>query len=203
LYAPIAEQLSVDRETAKVAVLAAMYGQTTGEGARALRRLDAAYPVAMAYLSDADRTGQAGIDLRTYGGRLVKMGSTNLTEVGENEARRIAAARGRYGRNAVVQGAAAELFKIWAVTVRSAGAGAGVGSGSGAGSGSGVQIVLCLHDELLVHVTAGRADEARDLVIDSLQHAVRHWAPDDSVRFVAEVSVIKRWSDAKATIESS
>src|SRR5947209_4706714 len=38
LYAPVAEQLGVDRPTAKVAVLGAMYGQTTGHGAQALRR---------------------------------------------------------------------------------------------------------------------------------------------------------------------
>lgn len=191
LYAPIAKELSVDRETAKVAVLGAMYGQTTGDGARALRRLDAAYPVAMAYLSEADRSGQAGMDLRTYGGRLVKMGSPDLAQVGEAEARRITAARGRYGRNAVVQGAAAELFKIWAVTVRAAGA------------EDGVQIVLCLHDELLIHVPVADAGETERLVIDCLQQAVRYWAPDDSVRFVADVSVIDRWSDAKARVQTA
>src|SRR5580704_16028471 len=62
LYAPVAEQLGVDRPTAKVAVLGAMYGQTTGHGAQALRRLNAAYPVAMAYLDAADRAGRAGRD---------------------------------------------------------------------------------------------------------------------------------------------
>ena len=61
----------MDRPTAKVAVLGAMYGQTTGHGAQALRRLNAAYPVAMAYLDGADRSGRAGRDLRTYGGRLI------------------------------------------------------------------------------------------------------------------------------------
>src|SRR5205807_9834567 len=42
LYAPVAEHLGLDRPTAKVAVIAAMYGQTTGHGAQALRRLNAA-----------------------------------------------------------------------------------------------------------------------------------------------------------------
>ena len=73
LYAPVADQLRLDRPTAKVAVLGAMYGQTTGHGAQALRRLRAAYPVAMAYLDEADRAGRAGRDLRTYGGRLIRM----------------------------------------------------------------------------------------------------------------------------------
>ncbi|MHB8246240.1 MAG: DNA polymerase [Acidimicrobiales bacterium] len=187
MYAPVAEQLAVDRATAKVAVLGAMYGQTTGDGARALRRLEAAYPVAMAYLADADRSGQAGRDLRTYGGRLIPMTSVDPGEVGVREARGIAAAQGRYGRNALVQGAAAELFKVWAVTVRAR------------GSRHGAQIVLCLHDELLVHVPAERADAAAQLFDDCLQEAVRAWAPDDSVRFLADIAVIERWSDAKGT----
>ena len=120
MYAPVAAHLDVDRATAKVAVLGAMYGQTTGDGARALRRLEAAYPVAMAYLAEAYRSGQAGRDLRTYGGRLVRMSSGGGGS-GIGEDRGAAAARGRYGRNALVQGAASELFKVWAVTVRARG----------------------------------------------------------------------------------
>ncbi len=38
LYAPVAAQLGVRGPVAKVAVLGAMYGQTTGHGAQALRR---------------------------------------------------------------------------------------------------------------------------------------------------------------------
>ena len=73
---------------------------------------------------------RSGADLRTYGGRLVRMGSAALGEpvsAGRATARpaRRAAARGRYGRNAMVQGAAAELFKVWAVTVRARGAALG------------------------------------------------------------------------------
>ena len=57
-----------------------MYGQTTGEGARALVGLRRSYPVAMAYLDAADQAAQVGTDLRTYGGRLVRMGSAALGE---------------------------------------------------------------------------------------------------------------------------
>ena len=185
LYAPIAQQLGVDRPTAKVAGLGAMYGQTTGHGAQVLPRLRSSYPVAMAYLDAGDRAGQVGQDLRTYGGRLVRMGTDNANEVGHREARARAAARGRYGRNALVQGAAAELFKVWAATVRARGA------------ALDARIVLCLHDELLVHAPAERGEEVGHLVDDALQEAARRWAPDRSVHFVAETSVIARWSDAK------
>ncbi|MGZ4786009.1 MAG: DNA polymerase, partial [Acidimicrobiales bacterium] len=104
----------------------------------------------------------------------------------EGEDRSRAAARGRYGRNALVQGAAAELFKVWAVTVRARGA------------ALDARVVLCLHDELLVHAPAEHGDAVGRLVDDALQEAAHRWAPDDSVRFVADSGVIERWSDAKA-----
>jgi DNA polymerase-1 len=145
----------------------------------------------MAYLDAADEAAQVGTDLRTYGGRLVRMGSAALGEpgqpgsMGDREARSRAAARGRYGRNAMVQGAAAELFKVWAVTVRAR------------GRGIGATVVLCLHDELLVHVPLDHAAEASALVDESLQEAAARWAPDRTVRFLAETSTIPTWADAK------
>jgi DNA polymerase I len=186
MYAPMAAQLAVDRATAKVAVLAAMYGQTTGHGARALRRLETAYPVAMAYLDDAARAGQAGHELRTYGGRLIVMGPTSSSGAPERESRGAAAARGRYGRNALVQGAAAELFKMWAVTVRTR------------IEHLDSHIVLCLHDELLVHTPAEHSHAVARLLDDCLDEAVRRWAPDDSVRFIADIGTVERWSSSKA-----
>jgi DNA polymerase-1 len=140
----------------------------------------------MAYLDDADHAARSGRTLRTYGGRAVPLGSpTDDAALPAEEARRRAAARGRYGRNALVQGAAAELFKLWAVTVRARAA------------AHDARIVLCLHDELLVHAPAAAAAATARLVEDGLQEAVARWAPDDAVRFVAEVSVLARWSDAK------
>ena len=185
MYAPVAQQLGVDRATAKVAVLGAMYGQTTGHGARALRGLDAAYPVAMAYLQEADRAGQLGHALRTYGGRLIPMGSINAnTHDIDRDSRSRAAAQGRYGRNAMVQGAAAELFKAWSVTVRARVA------------PLHARIVLCLHDELLVHAPVEHGDAVARLLDDCLREAAHRWAPDDSVRFVADVTVISCWAEA-------
>ena len=178
MYLPVATELGVDRPTAKVAMIAAMYGQTTGHGGVAGRRMRAAYPVAMGYLDSADRTARAGRDLRTYGGRLVRM-SGGIASPART------AARGRYGRNALVQGAAAELFKMWAVTVRAR------------GPALGARIVLCLHDELLVHVAEEHADAAAALVGDCLAETARRWAPRGDVRFIAETSVVRCWADAK------
>jgi DNA polymerase-1 len=189
LYAPVAQRLGVERAVAKVAVLAAMYGQTSGTAGQALHGLRTAYPVAMAYLDAADREGQAGRDVRTYGGRLVRMWSNPESDDIESDdgraVRSAAAARGRYARNAMVQGAAAELFKVWAAFVRARVA------------PLGARIVLCLHDELLVHAPFDHADTVRALLDSCLREAARAWAPDDSVRFVADTSIIQRWSDAK------
>jgi DNA polymerase I-like protein with 3'-5' exonuclease and polymerase domains len=54
-----------------------------------------------------------------------------------------------------------------------------------------------LHDELLVHVPAEHGEAVARLLDACLQEATHRWAPDDSVRFAAEVGVIRRWSDAK------
>jgi len=168
MYTPVAQQLGCDRPTAKVAVLAAMYGQTTGTAGQALAQMERAYPMALSYLRAAEEAGRVGRDVRTHGGRLIRSGTGGL---------------GRYVRNAVVQGAAAELFKAWAAAVRN-----GLDEG---------RIVLCLHDELLLHVPSGRADDAVRLLHDALGSVASHWAAGSGVRFVAEVSVVQRWSDAK------
>ena len=127
------------------------------------------------------RSGPA--DLRRPAGP-DELGGPGGSGVGED--RGAAAARGRYGRNALVQGAAVELFKVWAVTARAR------------GGRHGAQIVLCLHDELLVHVGAESAVAVAQLLDDCIHEAVRHWAPDGAVRFLADIAIVERWSDAKA-----
>ncbi len=85
----------------------------------------------------------------------------------------------------MVQGAAAELFKAWAVTVRAR------------ATPFDARIVLCLHDELLVHAPVENGEAVAEVLEAGLREAAARWAPDDSVRFVAEISVIHRWSEAK------
>ena len=184
MYAPVAARLGVERAVAKVAVLAAMYGQTSGNAGQALRGLETAYPVAMEYLRTADVAGRDERDLRTYGGRLLRMWPTP-DHLDERERRAVASGRGRFARNAMVQGAAAELFKAWAATVRAR------------VSVHEARIVLCLHDELLVHAPAEAGQAVAEALDRCLQEAASRWAPDGSVRFVADVSVITRWSEAK------
>lgn len=184
LYLPVARRLRVERPIAKVAVLAAMYGQTSGAAGKALEGMERAYPVAMAYLRAADEAGREGRNVTTYGGRVIHV-RTPDEGLPPSAFRAAAASWGRFTRNAVVQGAAAELFKAWAATVR-----ARLGA-------SPARIVLCLHDELLVHCPVGIAAEVADIVAASLTEASSRWHPESGVRFVTDLSIIDRWSDAK------
>jgi DNA polymerase I len=181
LYAPVAARLGVERSVAKIAVLAAMYGQTSGTAGQALRGMESAFPVAMRYLDAAATAGQQGHDVRTFGGRLVRM--FDIRDGSDFTA--AAAARGRFARNAMVQGAAAEFFKVWAVTFRARSA------------DLPARVVLCLHDELLIHVRDDGADDAALLLDQCLAEAAHRWFRDRGVRFVADISTVRSWSDAK------
>ena len=122
--------------------------------------------------------------VRTFGGRTIPLDRT-LADVPPGGEAAHDAARGRFARNAVIQGAAAELFKAWAATVRAT------------TRDLGAQIVLCLHDELLVHVPEPAAEEARDRLVAALDDSARRWTGSTQVRFVADASIIRRWSEAK------
>ena len=184
LYAPVGAALKVERPVAKIAVLAAMYGQTSGAAGEALKDLERAYPTAMAYLGRAYDAGVASRAIRTYGGRRIPMWE-NPVDAAAGSLPAIIAGRGRFARNAVIQGAAAELFKAWAATVRLT------------TRHLDARIVLCLHDELLVHVPISAADEVAAAVDEALTASSRRWAGSSGVRFVSDTSIITRWSDAK------
>ena len=185
LYALVGAALGVERPVAKIAILAAMYGQTSGAAGEALRDLERTYPTAMAYLNRAYDSGAASLAIRTYGGRRVPMWE-NPVDASSESLTSIIAGRGRFARNAVIQGAAAELFKAWAATVRLT------------TRHLGARIVLCLHDELLVHVPVSTADETAAAVDAALIASARRWTGSSTVRFVSDTSIIARWSEAKA-----
>ncbi len=185
LYQVVADQLGVARQVAKLAVLGAMYGATTGESAHVLPKLHKSYPVAMAMLDDAADRGRQRQPVTTSGGRRIRTGSAVGVDGDLDGARSAAESRGRFARNALIQGAAAEFFKVWAILVRRR------------GRPLGAQVVLCLHDELLIHVPQGQAGEAAQMVGDAVAEAAFYWSPQPDVRFVADVSVIDRWSQAK------
>jgi len=184
MYSPVAERLRCDRPTAKIAVLAAMYGQTSGSAGETIRAMEQAYPHAVSFLRAAEAHGREHTDMRTYGGRLIRLSDADRDATGEAVTPEVAASHGRYSRNAAVQGPAAELFKAWAATVRD-----GLVGLDG-------QIVLCLHDELLVHVPSSHTDAAVAMLHQALASTVRWWSAGSDARFIAEVGTGASWADA-------
>lgn len=70
LYAALAASaFNGDRPTAKIALLAAMYGQTTGTAAAVLPVMHQRYPAAMRFVESAARAGEEGRIVRSHLGR--------------------------------------------------------------------------------------------------------------------------------------
>ena len=143
---------------------------------QALRGLQRSYPVAMAYLDAADR-GRPGGPRPAHATAVGASGWARPPWAPTWASARPGAGprpAGRYGRNAMVQGAAAELFKVWAVTVRAR------------GRDLGARIVLCLHDELLVHAPTSTGPRRSGSSTTPSRRRRPAGRPDRSVRFVAE-----------------
>ena len=179
LYEALAtEAFGGDRAKAKVALLGAMYGQTGGAAVPALTALKAKYPVAWEYVEQAARTGAAGGLVRSWLGRTCPpVGAAALSP---EQAR----SRGRFTRNFVIQATAAE----WALTLL-----AGVRARL---AGTAAQLVLFLHDEVVVHTPVELADQVALAVRAAGEQAASLLFGDTPVRFPLEISVVRCYGDA-------
>ena len=184
LYQPVASRLQVTRDKAKVAVLAAMYGATTGTSAQALHGLERAYPTAMAVLEQAAAAGRAGEDVYTLGGRRVRMWVDDSVEGDIDRARQRCRGARAIRTKRTDPGRRRRVLQ-------------GVG-GDGAGSdGDG----RC-RDRAVPARRAARAVPPRRLPrrwrrwwSARCAESAARWSPHRDVRFVADVSVVGRWSD--------
>jgi DNA polymerase I len=196
LYAALAaDSFDGDRARAKVALIGAMYGQTGGNAIPALAVLRQRYPVAFEFVEAAARTGEAGGLVRSWlgrtcppAGRGAEAGLDPPEEAGSAEMPQGGAsgrARGRFTRNFVVQATAAEWALVLLATLRTALA------------GTKAEMVLFVHDEVVVHCPAELADEVVSAVQASAEAAKRLLFGDSSVRFPLDVSVVGAYADAK------
>lgn len=177
------------RQEAKVAVLGAMYGATTGDSGRLVPALRRAYPRAMGLVDDAARVGDDGGVVTTWLGRSSPppspewhevqsaAGAPEATEVDRSRARRSARDRGRFTRNFVVQGTAAEWAAAWLADLRTqlaalpvvdAAAGA---PASGPVFGRRAHLAFFLHDEIIVHAPREQAEAAAAAVRSAAERA--------------------------------
>jgi DNA polymerase-1 len=173
---------AASRDEAKLAILGAMYGATTGDSGRLVPRLRRIFPRAMALVDDAARVGEDGGIVSTWLGRsspppspewaetLARATEADATPAHELAARRLTRDRGRFTRNFVVQGTAAEWALAWLADLRlrladmRGSAADAPHSRSGPAFAQHPHLAFFLHDEVIVHAPASTADAVADAV---------------------------------------
>ncbi|MGH1523161.1 bifunctional 3'-5' exonuclease/DNA polymerase [Leifsonia sp. L25] len=207
LYAGIVASGAVEeRAQAKVAMLGAMYGATTGDSGRLMPRLARAYPRAVRLVEDAARTGERGDIVTSRLGRSSPRpgGSWQATQSAasgaestpaeERRARSQARDWGRFTRNFVVQASAAEWALCWMAELRNRLARL---TPEGAAFTAGPHLVYFLHDEVIVHTPAESAEAVAAEVRASAEAAGRLLFGGFPVDFPVTAAVVDSYGDAK------
>lgn len=198
-----------DRDHAKLALLGAIYGQTSGDGLKNLAALRRRFPQAVAYVDDAAKAGEEGRLVRTWLGRTSPpaVGAEEAGEAGipqESEepaagegadtygftpgyASSNARARGRFTRNFVVQGSAADWALLLLAALRR----------TLAAGGMRAELVFFQHDEVIVHCPAEEAPSVVEAIREAGELAGRVAFGETPVRFPFSTAVVERYSDAK------
>jgi DNA polymerase-1 len=210
LYAGIAaEGFGGDRSMAKVALLGAIYGATTGDSGRLVPQLARMYPRALDFVEQAARAGERGERVTTYLGRSTPPtsqdwhdGQRSSTAQEQRRAEQAARSRGRFTRNFVVQGTAAEWACCWLAELRRrlralAAAAPGAGEMSGGSVQGAPQLVAFLHDEVMVHCPANMVAEVTQIVHESSRAATELIFGKIPLEFPVNVSVVQCYADAK------
>ncbi|CAN5371325.1 bifunctional 3'-5' exonuclease/DNA polymerase [soil metagenome] len=199
LYAGIVASGAVQtRDQAKVGMLGAMYGGTSGESGRLLPRLEKVYGRAIGLVEDAARAGERGEIVTTRLGRSSPPGRPpgfdELASAAEAaRARERARAWGRFTRNFVVQGTAAEWALCWMAGVRR---GLHELSG-GAWLTDAAHLVFFLHDEIVVHCPAPQAEEVAAIVRGAAAEAGRLLFGSIPAQFPVTLAIVDDYGEAK------
>ena len=172
LYQAFADRgVVATREQAKIGILAAMYGGTSGDAAEVLPRLRRGFPDAFALVDEAARAGERFERVTTWLGRTSpepgprQVDAQQLAyrdeadEADRRRARSAAREWGRFTRNFVVQGTAAEWALCWIASLRR--------RLRRLATASPAELVYFLHDEVIVHTPT----EAAEGVVAALRAA--------------------------------
>ena len=198
LYAGLAaDGFGGNRAAAKVAMLGAMYGQTSGEGGRLVSTLRARYPQAMGYVDGAARAGERGEVVHSVLGRACPPPGTSweAVHIGRQQdatpaertlADRLAGDRGRFTRNFVVQASAADWAAVWLAGLRTS-----------LTEVAGAELVFFQHDELIVHAPEPVAEPVAGLIEDAADAARRLVFPGSAVQTPVRPVIVDRYADAK------
>ncbi len=187
------------RSDAKLGLLGAMYGATSGESGRMVAGLTRRYPDAFGLVEEAARAGERAQVVRTLLGR----GSPGLGEVWDAAAgdaaavdpdaqARLRRSYGRFTRNFVVQGTGAEWALCWIADLRNRLWRLG-------GTGDLVarpHLVFFLHDEVVVHAPAALADDVAHQASEAAATASGLLFRDLAIDFPLNTSVVRSYADA-------
>jgi DNA polymerase-1 len=200
LYQAVSERaFAGDRDLAKIAVLGAIYGQTSGDGLKNLAALRRRFPQAVAHVDEAARAGEEGRLVRTWLGRTcppvggqeeaeeagIPLSSEDDDDPGPGRSTATARARGRFARNFVVQGSAADwAFLLLAALRRRL-------------TGMSAELVFFQHDEVIVHCPVEETERVAAAVRESSAEAARLTFGDTPVRFPFTTAVVECYADAK------
>jgi DNA polymerase I len=200
----VASGAVASRREAKLAMLGAMYGATTGDSARLKPRLARAFPQAVALVDQAAQQGERGEQVVSRLGRTSPRPSDSWQEVqrrasepaasaaDERRARSQARDWGRFTRNFVVQASAAEWALCWMAELRLALARLGDGSLENA-----PHLVFFLHDEIMVHTPERFAPQVEELVRAAARDAGRLLFGTFPVDFPLQLATVDTYADAK------
>ncbi|CAG7656195.1 DNA polymerase-1 [Actinacidiphila bryophytorum] len=195
LYTAVArDAFSGDRPRAKIALLAAMYGQTSGEAGQLLAVMRRRFPVALALVEAAARTGEAGGVVRSQLGRTSPAPSADRfvdesadPADGASPDRTAARSWGRFTRNFVVQASAADWALAMLAALRR----------ELAAIGPAPRLVFFQHDEVVVHTPADLAPAVETAVAAAADEARRLVFGATPVPFPLETHAVERYADAK------
>lgn len=196
LYAGIAaEGFGGERDKAKRGLLGALYGATSGESGRLMPQLRKLYPRAMGLVDQAARDGEAGKSVTTYLGRSTGAPSEawqrlQRTTTAEQQRAADAAARsrGRFTRNFLVQGSAAEWANCWLAQIR---------LGLRANPQWGGELTFFLHDEVMVHCLSEHSQAVASFVADCAERAKELIYGVIPVPFPVSTAIVDSYDQAK------
>jgi DNA polymerase-1 len=199
LYQAIVDDGAVaTRADAKVGMLGALYGATTGDSGRMVPALKRRYPLAFGLVEDAARAGERAQVVRTQLGRGSTTGSAEAlgyAEEGVQGDPDVLASRrrswGRFTRNFVVQGTGAEWALCWIAELRNALWRLGDGPLT-----TRPHLVFFLHDEVVVHTPVELADQVASCLHEAAAAAATLVFPQITIDFPLNVSVVGSYADA-------
>jgi DNA polymerase I len=185
LYSALAKAFGGDRDHAKIAMLSAMYGGTSGDAAKLLAVMRQRFPQAYRFVEDAAKAGEDGRLVRSWLGRTSPPPSDRWKElVSGPEGGPATRDRGRFTRNFVVQATAAE----WALALMAVLRGL---------LPEPARLVFFQHDEVMVHCPIGQAEEVMAAVSTAAAEASKLLFGATPVRFPMETVAVGSYGDAK------